>query len=36
MNWSREDPKSRLEKNRVVGLMLTGNKLTLEGEGIEG
>jgi hypothetical protein len=36
LNWSIEDPKPRLEKKRVAGLVLAGKKLVLEGEGIEG
>jgi hypothetical protein len=36
MNWSIEDPKPRLEKKRVAGLVLAGKKPVLEGEGIEG
>jgi len=36
MNWSIEDPKPRLEQKRVIGLVLVGKKLVLEGEGIEG
>jgi hypothetical protein len=36
MNWSIEDPKIKLDQKRVTNLVLTGNKLMLEGEGIEG
>jgi hypothetical protein len=35
MNWNIEDPKPRLEKNRVMGLVLAGKKSVLEGESIE-
>ena len=36
MNWSIEDPKSRLKQKRAAGLVLAGKKPILEGEGIEG
>ena len=36
MNWSIEDPKPKLNKKRVAGLVLDGKKPVLEGEGVEG
>ena len=35
LNWRIEDPKPKLEKKRVVGLMFAGKKSVLKGEGIE-